>query len=154
MKYRKKPVVIEAYIADKEEIIHTLEGDMKASVGDYVITGIKGERYPCKPDIFEQTYEYYNEETENYINDNFSNPAQYNGGYFVFNPAESKPKKIYETYEEAYRDAREIAGKYTEAKVYVLQIVSEIKRESYIKTITTDKEGNISETFDNDKVPF
>jgi len=81
-------------------------------------------------------------------------PAQYNGGYFVFNPAESKPKKIYDTYEEAYRDAREVAARYTEAKVYVLQIVTEIKRESYVKTVTTDKEGNISETFDNDKVPF
>lgn len=39
-KYRKKPIVIEAYQTDKEMIIHTLEGDMKASVGDYIITGI------------------------------------------------------------------------------------------------------------------
>ena len=57
MKYRKKPVVVEAYQTDKEVIIHTLEGDMKADVGDYIITGVKGEQYPCKPDIFEQTYE-------------------------------------------------------------------------------------------------
>ena len=56
-KYRKKPVVIEAYQTDKEMIIHTLEGDMKASVGDYIITGVDGEQYPCKPDIFEKTYE-------------------------------------------------------------------------------------------------
>ena len=56
-KYRKKPVVIEAYQTDKEMIIHTLEGDMKASVGDYIITGVNGEQYPCKPDIFEKTYE-------------------------------------------------------------------------------------------------
>ena len=42
MKYRKKPVVIEAYQTDKEMIIHTLEGDMKANIGDYVITGING----------------------------------------------------------------------------------------------------------------
>lgn len=56
-KYVKKPVVIEAYQTDKEMIIHTLEGDMKASVGDYIITGIHGEQYPCKPDIFEETYE-------------------------------------------------------------------------------------------------
>lgn len=56
-KYRKRPVVIEAYIADCEEIIHTLEGDMKASVGDYVITGVNSEKYPCKPDIFHKTYE-------------------------------------------------------------------------------------------------
>ena len=44
----------------KEEdgfLIPTLEGDMKASFGDYIIKGIKGEYYPCKPDIFEATYE-------------------------------------------------------------------------------------------------
>lgn len=56
-KYVKKPVVIEAYQTDKEMIIHTLEGDMKASVGDYIITGVNGEQYPCKPDIFKKTYE-------------------------------------------------------------------------------------------------
>lgn len=57
MKYRKKPVVIEAYQTDKEMDIETLEGTMHASVGDYIITGVRGERHPCKPDIFEQTYE-------------------------------------------------------------------------------------------------
>ena len=77
-KYRKKPVVIEAvqyrdemrvkdqlpegvYIVPTHEgdmpVIHTLEGDMMVRDGDYIITGVKGERYPCKPDIFEQTYE-------------------------------------------------------------------------------------------------
>ena len=39
-KYRKKPVIIEAYISEEELIIHTLEGDMKANKGDYIITGI------------------------------------------------------------------------------------------------------------------
>lgn len=57
MKYRKKPVVIEAFQTDKELDIETLEGTMHASVGDYIITGVRGEKYPCKPDIFEQTYE-------------------------------------------------------------------------------------------------
>lgn len=38
-------------------IIHTLEGDHHALVGDYIIRGVKGEFYPCKPDIFEETYE-------------------------------------------------------------------------------------------------
>lgn len=92
-KYRKKPVIIEAfkydgdlmnskgeyyvpewaveayksgvlfYSADDsntppcELFIKTLEGNMKASVGDYIIRGVEGELYPCKPDIFEQTYE-------------------------------------------------------------------------------------------------
>ena len=56
-KYRKKPVVIEAYQTDKEMDIGTLEGTMHASIGDYIITGVNGEQYPCKPDIFEKTYE-------------------------------------------------------------------------------------------------
>lgn len=81
-KYRKKPVVIEAMLFDgtlessnavlswigvfdealPEEAmetitIPTLEGLMTASVGDYIIKGVKGEFYPCKPDIFEATYE-------------------------------------------------------------------------------------------------
>jgi len=56
-KYRKKPVVIEAFQTAVELKIETLEGTMTASPGDYVITGVKGEKYPCKPDIFEATYD-------------------------------------------------------------------------------------------------
>ena len=83
-KYRKKPVVIEAiqwdgspeaaycithiqgfdgrriYWLDPAEdglLIDTLEGAMTANLGDWIIKGIKGEIYPCKPDIFEMTYE-------------------------------------------------------------------------------------------------
>ena len=75
--YRKKPVVIQALrfdghnvgqiqrfcsaaVADirgMEVVIHTLEGDMRITDGDYIIKGIKGEFYPCKPDIFEASYE-------------------------------------------------------------------------------------------------
>jgi hypothetical protein len=77
--YRKKPVVIEAVQFDgtnAEEIfksfyrptdepwtgdgtikIRTLEGVLEASAGDFIIRGVKGELYPCKPDIFEKTYE-------------------------------------------------------------------------------------------------
>ena len=76
--YRKKPVVIEALqftghndaeclafcptARDPKEngpslIIPTLEGDHRCSVGDYIIRGVKGEFYPCKPDIFEATYD-------------------------------------------------------------------------------------------------
>lgn len=56
-KYRKKPVTIEAYQTNEEIEIETLEGTMKANKGDYIITGIHGEQYPCKPDIFKETYE-------------------------------------------------------------------------------------------------
>lgn len=91
MKYRKKPVIIEAIqfednsdriieihefmggdtirvnYEDKDNPylkIETLEGIMKASVGDYIIKGVDGEFYPCKPDIFEKTYERVIDETD------------------------------------------------------------------------------------------
>lgn len=57
MRYKKKPVVIEAFVTDEPMDIETLEGTMHASAGDYIITGVEGERYPCKPDIFKKTYE-------------------------------------------------------------------------------------------------
>lgn len=82
MKYRKKPVVIEAILNDEglswskppewflpaldggelwsvdgKVFIKTLEGTMTADQGDWIIRGVKGELYPCKPDIFEATYE-------------------------------------------------------------------------------------------------
>jgi len=78
MNYRKKPVVIEAvkwngnnfrneildFIpsarlnnAQQAVYIDTLEGTMRADKDDWIIKGIKGEFYPCKPDIFEATYE-------------------------------------------------------------------------------------------------
>ena len=80
-KYRKKPVVIDAWQLTKENVdtaipewlkldavhifnggllfaeIVTLEGVMQASEGDYIIKGAQGEFYPCKPDIFNATYE-------------------------------------------------------------------------------------------------
>ena len=43
--------------SDKTIDIKTLEGTMKANVGDYIIKGVNGEFYPCKPDIFERTYD-------------------------------------------------------------------------------------------------
>lgn len=70
MKYRKKPVVIEASQwfkpGDHPAVqmynggfgwIDTLEGGHVVTPGDWIITGVQGEHYPCKPDIFEMTYE-------------------------------------------------------------------------------------------------
>ena len=83
-KYKKKPVVIEAmqFNDDPEHLVYlshfinnqdlrvsykdpenpklileTLEGQMQASVGDFIIKGVQGEFYPCKPDIFKDTYD-------------------------------------------------------------------------------------------------
>lgn len=90
MKYRKKPVIIEAvqFFDDSDTLIKlsqligdnfpveidynvphntvmyipTLEGTMKANIGDFIIKSVNGEFYPCKPDIFEKTYEIVLEE--------------------------------------------------------------------------------------------
>lgn len=56
-KYRRKPIVLEAYQTQEETVVHTLEGDMKAQPGDYIITGVNGEQWPCKEEIFHKTYE-------------------------------------------------------------------------------------------------
>jgi hypothetical protein len=55
--YTKKPIPIKAVQVHTEVEILTLEGVMKAWPGDYVIRGVKGEIYPCKKEIFEETYE-------------------------------------------------------------------------------------------------
>lgn len=57
-RYRKKPIEVWAEgPLLHPQVISTLEGEVIASAGDYIITGVRGERYPCKPDIFTQTYE-------------------------------------------------------------------------------------------------
>lgn len=56
-KYRKKPIVVQAYQTSLRLEIDTLEGTMIANIGDWIVIGIKGEMYPVKPDVFEATYE-------------------------------------------------------------------------------------------------
>lgn len=52
----KKQVRVKAYKTDKTMYIKTLEGTMKADPGDWIVTGVDGEQYPVKPDIFDKTY--------------------------------------------------------------------------------------------------
>lgn len=54
--YCKLPIPITAYQTNEEFDIETLEGTHHASIGDWIITGVNGEQYPCKPDIFAKTY--------------------------------------------------------------------------------------------------
>jgi hypothetical protein len=55
--WRKKPVVIMAMKMEQPFEVETLEGVEKGNAGDFLIIGVKGELYPCKPDIFALTYE-------------------------------------------------------------------------------------------------
>lgn len=56
-KFRKKPVVVDAVRLTERTEIKTLEGTMIGNPGDWLITGVAGEKYPCKEDIFRATYE-------------------------------------------------------------------------------------------------
>ena len=56
-RFRKKPVIIEAVQLTRPMTVVTLEGTMTGNPGDWLITGIKGEQYFCKDDIFKATYE-------------------------------------------------------------------------------------------------
>lgn len=144
-KYRKKPIVIEAVQFTEETknqvfhwvtcnhyprtdeqgkptlLIETLEGDMTAVLGDWIIKGVKGEFYPCKPDIFEKTYELVGEMRATRIEMGIKVPAE-----FVYrlnamehagsqdNPAEhdyaAKRKRVFEfVADERLATAREIA---------------------------------------------
>lgn len=62
MKAIKKPIEVEVEILKEDTIIHTIEGDMLGKKGDYLITGVEGEKYPCKKEIFEKTYKIIEEE--------------------------------------------------------------------------------------------
>jgi len=66
-KFRKKPIVIEAVQLVEMVVIKTLEGEMVGEVGDWLITGIKGEKYPCKDNIFRATYEPVEDDVENTV---------------------------------------------------------------------------------------
>jgi hypothetical protein len=55
--YRKKPVVVEAVQIAQSMAVETLEGRMQGNPGDWLITGVRGEQYFCKDDIFRETYE-------------------------------------------------------------------------------------------------
>lgn len=55
--FRKKPIVIEAVQLTREIEVKTLEGKMTGRPGDWLITGVNGEQYPCKDDVFQKTYE-------------------------------------------------------------------------------------------------
>jgi hypothetical protein len=56
-KYRKLPVCVDAVQIGSTQTIETLEGVMTGNIGDWLITGVKGEKYFCKDEIFRMTYE-------------------------------------------------------------------------------------------------
>ena len=145
MKYRKKPVVIDAFqlksgtllkdiysffgvnlgnefkpfdFVDDKIIIKTLEGEMTATQGDYVIKGIKGEFYPCKADIFEATYEIAEEKEEIFA---------------VMVEGRQTPSKVYNEECDAENEAKRLALK-ERLTTYTLKAVSRFSLNDVVKT--------------------
>lgn len=80
---------------------------------------------------------------------------QENKEYYVYNPAENKPKKIYTNYEEALVDAKDVASKYSNCKIHVLEIVSTVTRTSETKEVVTEHGNVVNErTIENEEIPF
>lgn len=73
--------------------------------------------------------------------------------FYVFNPEEDKPRKIYNTYTEAYKDAVGVAGKYDEVTVYVLQAVAAVEKSLIIKEKRTEITGEVTEQ-QYQRIPF
>lgn len=144
MKYIKKPVVIEAikydgenkvevqefvgkyldFTKNKQLKIDTLEGERLANKGDYIIKGVKGEFYPCKPDIFEKTYEAINKNKKLFIE--------------TINFIMKKDKKIKKVNEALYQismDFYDLSGlffDYNETIISVLESFAPKEKADYI----------------------
>lgn len=156
MKYRKKPVVIDAFqlksgillteiysffgvysdddfkpfdFVDDKIIIKTLEGEMTATDGDYIIKGIKGEFYPCKADIFEATYEKYEVAVENKDSDTKKEEI-----FAVMVEGRQTPSKMYSEQCDAENEAKRLALK-ERLTTYTVKAVSKFSLNEVIKTI-------------------
>lgn len=156
MKYRKKPVVIDAFqlksgilltdiysffgvysdddfkpfdFVDDKIIIKTLEGEMTATNGDYIIKGIKGEFYPCKADIFEATYEKFEFAVENKNSDTKKEEI-----FAVMVEGRQTPSKMYSEQCDAENEAKRLALK-ERLTTYTVKAVSKFSLNDVIKTI-------------------
>ena len=164
MRYRKKPVVIDAFqlksgilltdiysffgvysdddfkpfdFVDEKIIIKTLEGEMTATDGDYIIKGIKGEFYPCKADIFEASYEKYEVAVDPF---NQEQPIVRNYDtkkeeiFAVMVEGRQTPSKMYSEQCDAENEAKRLALK-ERLTTYTVKAVSKFSLNDVIKTI-------------------
>lgn len=155
MKYMKKLIIVDAVqrtgnnieeiksfldenggaytITDNNLVINTLEGDMLASLGDYIIKGIHGELYPCKPDIFKETYDQVNVEIKGKVNitDNDNTKIIYNKIV-----RDNVPEIIKEKHEKAIVKYRVITDKKELIKALCNKLIEEVNEltESLDKT--------------------
>lgn len=145
MKYMKKLIIVDAVqwtgnnieeiksfldenggmytITDNSFVINTLEGNMLASLGDYIIKGIHGEFYPCKPDIFKETYDLVNVKINGKINiaDNDNTKIIYNKIV-----RDNVPEIIKEKHEKAIVKYRVITDKKELIKALCNKMIEEV----------------------------
>ena len=145
MKYMKKLIIVDAVqrtgnnieeiksfldenggvytITSNGFIISTLEGDMLASLGDYIIKGVHGELYPCKPDIFKETYDQVNIEIKGKVNitDNDNTKIIYNKIV-----RDNVPEIIKEKHEKAIVKYRVITDKKELIKALCNKLIEEV----------------------------
>ena len=145
MKYMKKLIIVDAVqrtgnnieeiksfldenggvytITDNSLVINTLEGDMLASLGDYIIKGIHGEFYPCKPDIFKETYDQVNIEVNGKVNITDNNNTK-----IIYNKIvrDNIPEIIKEKHEKAIIKYRVITDKKELIKALCDKMIEEV----------------------------
>ena len=145
MKYMKKLIIVDAVqrtgnnieeiksfldenggaytITDNSLVINTLEGDMLASLGDYIIKGIHGEFYPCKPDIFKETYDLVNVEIKGKVNITDNNNTK-----IIYNKIvrDNIPEIIKEKHEKAIVKYRVITDKKELIKALCDKMIEEV----------------------------
>ena len=145
MKYMKKLIIVDAVqrtgnnieeiksfldenggvytITDNSFVINTLEGNMLASLGDYIIKGIHGEFYPCKPDIFKETYDQVNVRINGKVNitDNDNTKIIYNKIV-----RDNVPEIIKEKHEKAIVKYRVITDKKELVKALCNKLIEEV----------------------------
>lgn len=126
------------------EDVNTLQRSVKVALFENGVQIAPTENYENLNSIINKTVRGTTEDIKN--------THHHTDKYFVYNPAQDKPKHIYNSYNEAFCDAEKIAKQYNNCKIYVLKVESEITRTPYVETRTLDNNG--TETVDKSDIPF
>lgn len=132
MKYRKKPVIVEAFQFKGIKTTSYPEWWDKAlndevDYGDYVIKGVKGELYTCKPDIFAQTYELIdNNRLEKLENENNELKAKYTCLVDEYNSLKQKYDNLYTIEQSKMEIKKEYEQRLSKAKQLIIAMINEI----------------------------
>ena len=133
-RYRKKPIVVRAYQTEKKLSIETLEGTMTANPGDFIITGVKGEQYPCKPDVFFATYDIEDTSITDTVIDNLSEWSSLVNTLYGANNKDVRKKHLDEIMAEDYKNKKDLQFSID----YLERRISYLKSLIYTKNISRE----------------